>query len=75
MLHSRVGSQCHVVDVLQVVAEPEAAPVARKLLTQAVTGSSGRPGCPKGYIAMYRSMNSPQASGSAPLAWKVRSVR
>jgi hypothetical protein len=27
-----------------------------------------RPGCPRGYIAVYRYMNSPQSSGSAPLA-------
>jgi hypothetical protein len=32
-------------------------------------------GLSMGYIVVYRSMNSPQASGSTLLAWKARSVR
>jgi hypothetical protein len=32
-LHSRMGSCCRVAGVLQVVADPEVAPAARRLLT------------------------------------------
>jgi hypothetical protein len=50
-LHSHVGSCRHMVRALQVVVDPRAVPVARRSLTQAVTGSSGRPGCPWGYYS------------------------